>query len=75
MLVRKLRQKYIDNNPAFATISDESLSTCNLLQNNYLNTSGTVVNKRYNPNSSIEYGSVPLRQTSMHNTASGRTRN
>ena len=40
MLVRKLKQKYIDSNPAFALISnntgDESLSTCNLLQNNYL---------------------------------------
>ena len=30
MLVRKLKQKYIDSNPAFATI-DEGISTCNLL--------------------------------------------
>ena len=30
MLVRKLKQKYIDTNPAFATV-DECVSTSNLL--------------------------------------------
>ena len=71
MLIRKLKQKYIDSNPAFADINDEGISTCNLLQNNYLNANGTS-SKRYNLNSSIEYGSVPLRQSSMQNA---RTRN
>ena len=72
MLVRKLKQKYIDSNPAFALVNnDEGMSTCNLLQNNFL-TSQRSSSKRYNPKSSIEYGSVPHRQTSMQNA---RTRN
>ena len=54
MLIRKLKQKYIDNNIAFA-LSDESLNTCNLLQNNFL--SAERGSRRYNPSSSIEYGS------------------
>ena len=31
MLTRKLKQKYVNFNPAFATVQDESMSTCNLL--------------------------------------------
>ena len=72
MLVRKLKQKYIDSNPAFALVNnEEGMSTCNLLQNNFL-TSQRSSSKRYNPKSSIEYGSAPHRQCSMQNA---RTRN
>ena len=73
MLVRKLKQKYIDSNPAFALVNnDEGISTCNLLQNNFLTTQRSN-SKRYNPKStSIEYGSAPHRQCSMQNA---RTRN
>ena len=68
MLVRKLRQKYIDSNPAFAAQSDESSNTCNFLKNNFISNERS---KRYNQDSSIDYGSVPLRQPTMQ----GKTRN
>ena len=71
MLIRKLKGKYIDSNLVYAILSEElPTSSFNLLQNNY--TSNTSGSRRYNPNSSIEYGSVPARNTSMKQ---GRTRN
>lgn len=80
MLVRKLKQKHIDCNPAFAVQIEDGTSTCNLLQNNFVSAieqksrkfSSLRNDQKNQLNSNIEYGSVPQRQSSIH---LGKTRN
>ena len=71
MLIRKLRMKYIETNSVFATsLVEEQTNPLNMLQNTYISNGNA--SKKYNPNSSIEYGSLPIRQSSNQG---GRTRN
>jgi len=59
MLIRKLRSKYLDNNPAFAFQGPLTLTaddTANiLLKNNFLNNEKS----RRGISSSIDYGTMP----------------
>lgn len=47
MLVRKLKQKYIDNNAAFSTMLLQDNETANLLSNNFMNNSAKATRRNH----------------------------
>jgi len=73
MLIRKLRSKYLDNNPAFAFQGPMTLTaddTTNLLKNNFITNDKS--KKVAQISSSIDYGTAPAHQRKSSMRIGGR---
>ena len=67
MLVRKLKQKYIDNNAAFSTMLLQDNETANLLSNNFMNNSAKATRRNHSKNATT-LGSVDNAGSSRYRT-------